>query len=324
MERDFITIEGNLDSPELSDGFLVRRMYDMKWYFGINEAATTGMLGNEARMAVVSARNHTMMSPHLLYYRSRNDFTDWMEHQGVTIHDVRPALADVIYQMEAQGCYSSAFMGHWLRAEICQIEKDDEFVLYTDCDVIFAKSFTFDKPSLIACAPEFKRDNWNYFNSGVMIINVPALALDYNEFINFAAHRLRTANPPGNDQYAYNLFYRRRWSRLDLNLNWKAYWPPNPNLGILHFHGPKIGVIENILNRNWNWNTRHGVEIGSLLAGHSDNYRAALLQTHNALAGSDERKTIERVLAVLDTKFDSLPFEKVDLNFMNFRLFHDD
>lgn len=276
-------------------------------------------------MAVTSVKNNTSLSPHLLYYGKRNDFTAWMEREGVVIHDVKPALEDLIYSLEAEGRYSSAYMGHWLRAEICQLEKEDEYVLYTDCDVVFCKDPDIEqtRPEVFACAPEFKQDSWNYFNSGVMIMNVPALAAGYPEFIEFASSILQNDSGIYNDQFAFNHFYRKKWSRLDLNLNWKPYWPYNPDTKILHFHGPKIGVIKQVLGSGWKWDTGFGTQMGSLLAGHRDEYRAALMQAHQALAGTNHQQIIEDVLNDLDQKHASLPLDKVNLDFMNFKLFAD-
>jgi len=50
-------------------------------------------------------------------------------------------------------------------------------VLYTDVDVLFRRDVarTRIRPRIVACAPEFEPDEYAYFNSGVMIINVPAL-----------------------------------------------------------------------------------------------------------------------------------------------------
>ncbi len=53
--------------------------------------------------------------------------------------------------------------------------------------------------------------------------------------------------PDPYDQPVLNDFYRDRWERLPLALNWKPYWGHDPAAKILHFHGPKFQVIRYLL-----------------------------------------------------------------------------
>ena len=143
---------------------------------GINEAGTHNELGLHARIAVSSALSRTDLEPRLLYTGARNAFTEWMEARGVRVIDVElDSRRNQV--LAAQGLYPKALLGHWLRSQICLLEMGDEFVVYTDCDVLFVEQpdFGHNRPEYFACAPEFKVDNWNYCNTGVMIINVPSL-----------------------------------------------------------------------------------------------------------------------------------------------------
>ena len=74
----------------------------------------------------------------------------------------------------------NVYGGHWLRCDIPDLETEDEFVLYTDIDVLFMKNLPkkVPAPKFLACAPEHSRDDYSYFNSGVMIMNVPAFRAD--------------------------------------------------------------------------------------------------------------------------------------------------
>ena len=111
----------------------------MKWYFAINESGTRNDAGALARLAVLSARQQTTLEPHMLYRGERSEFTDWMERQGVRIIDVVPRYERSLQRAISEGWYPSGWTGHWLRTEICLLEHQEEFVLYTDVDVIFLR-----------------------------------------------------------------------------------------------------------------------------------------------------------------------------------------
>ena len=61
-------------------------------------------------------------------------------------------------------------------------------------------------PSYFACAPEFRQENWNYVNTGVMVINVPALRADFDRFMAFALDMMERRGPQFTDQIVYNEF----------------------------------------------------------------------------------------------------------------------
>ena len=149
----------------------------MKWFLGINEAGTQHELGLHAQIAVSSALRCTSLEPNLLYTGHHNEVTEWMKARGVRVIDVKIRFENEIERLARQGIYPRALIGHWLRSQICLLEMADEFVIYTDCDVCFVSDPAFSevRPGYFACAPEFKADNWNYCNAGVMVMNVPAL-----------------------------------------------------------------------------------------------------------------------------------------------------
>ena len=250
----------------------------MKWYFAINEEATATPLALHAKLAVRTARNVTKLCPHLLYFGKRNEFTRWMEAHGVTVIDAQPSYVDDIHRAADESRYSRDFVGHWLRTEVCNIEADDRFVLYTDIDVAFLKAPDLSRfaPRFFACAPEFTQDNWSYFNSGVMLMNVPSLRADYPNLKKFIQRRF--ADPTAadfNDQLAYNDFYNGQWSRLDPIYNWKPYWRANDDACILHLHGPKLHYISSIIDGKWDWESKFGREVGSIFVTKLDYYLLA-------------------------------------------------
>ena len=298
----------------------------MKWYFAINEEGCNGQVGLHAKLTVLSAVKYSDIKPILLYNGQRNEFTRWMEDKGVLVIDVVPGLSEFIIEMDKQNKYSAVFMGHWLRTEICQIEKEDEYVLYTDCDVVFLDhpNISSARPDIFASAPEFKTDSWNYFNSGVMIMNVEALRRSYGEFLFAMKDLIREKGNSVRDQYGFNRFYKGQWDRLDLSMNWKPYWGDNPEAKILHFHGPKLGSLESILTKNWDWNTHHGKQIGSLLGVNLPGYKAAFEKTRKSFNPDDLPNVYEQLDKLIHLIEDfEVPMDLMDTTFMNFRMFGD-
>jgi hypothetical protein len=226
----------------------------MRWYFAIDEQGGLGPTGNFARLAVRSARAVGGLEPVLLYYGGRTEFTGWMEANGVQIVDAAPSFLDTVETAVAAGTYKPHSIGHWLRVTIPQVEQTEEFVLYTDCDVIFLRGMDWRglRPKLFAAAPEFHPENWHYFNAGVMLLNVPAMRATYPAFEALIKFRIGgTEHPQYDDQAALNEAYAGLWERLDPAFNWKPYWACDRKAAILHFHGPKPEILDLIATGRW-------------------------------------------------------------------------
>lgn len=254
---------------------VTRGVLTMKWYFGLNEGGTRLDLGDLAKLAVTSARRFTNLRPHMLYHGKRNAFTEWMERNGVTVIDVRLSYEATMRKAIQAGWYPAPLEGHWLRTEICNIECEEDYVLYTDIDVVFLKpiDLTGVRPRFFACAPEFDKENWNYFNSGVMVMNIPALRADYLRLRGHIEERFQDpANGAFNDQPVFNTLYKGLWDRLDPIYNWKPYWSFNPDAAIFHFHGPKFDTIREIIDGTWNWRNLYGERAGTMVVGHFELY----------------------------------------------------
>lgn len=223
-----------------------------KWYFATNKSALRDAF-ELLHVAVVSARAHTSLIPICLiedtdYPAELQSKIDILINNGVSIikhnAEIFPSV-EAVFGKEA----SSPFNGHWLRTDIPVIEKEDEFVLYTDFDVMFRSDVTKTElhPAFMSCGPEHGIDDWSYFNSGVMLMNLPALRSTREEFFSIVRQRIGEAQPH-NDQYMLNLCYGDRYEKLPLSWNWKPYWGFSEEAKIVHFHGPKPGVIKNILS----------------------------------------------------------------------------
>lgn len=287
----------------------------MKWYFAINEAGAAGGPGFHAKLAVLSAIRAGGLSPHLLYMGTRGVFTEWMQEHGVAVIDASLTFLPAFDEAARAGRHPAHFAGHWLRAGICLREQSDEFVLYTDCDVIFrrAPDLANVRPAFIACAPEFNRNNWDYFNSGVMVMNVPALRREYHDFENFVVDSLGSAAIGHfDDQVAYNKFYADRWSRADPVLNWKPYWEFDERAVITHYHGPKLDAIRLILDGRLPWDDAHCRMQGTLFIALLPFYIAHLRDLLAILDEFEGREWVKQLLADAEALYRIAPIDRLD------------
>lgn len=229
----------------------------MKWFFGFNEA--TDWYDNYVRYikcAVNSCkRNAPNLEPVFMYDGYRGPLTEWLESKGVTVIIAKSPLCSHFKKLETErGFGSSVACGAFLRIEIPRLIREqgwnDSHVLYTDCDVMFLKSVSFDTlPEWFSCAPEFNINNWSYFNSGSMLINVENMRKTYDAFLEYVLNCGDVINQ-SYDQGCLNEFYKDKWTRLNPIFNWKPYWGISNNARIIHFHGPKIENVEKLMAKS--------------------------------------------------------------------------
>ncbi len=208
------------------------------------------------KVAVHTAQRHTSLQPHLLYDGQENQLTEWLHNRGVAIIPCRSAFGEQIarftlYYEEIQNQYlRRALHGVFLRMELPRMRKElrlDERVLYTDCDVLFRGEVASDLASnpcdYFAVAPEFDREDYRRMNTGVMLMNLPALAQVDDDLKSYVLEHFSQLQGKAWDQGAYRAFFSsdagHRWNKLSPELNWKPYWGANPEARIIHFHGPK-------------------------------------------------------------------------------------
>ena len=222
----------------------------MKWFFAVNQESLSVMRDHFEPLilaAVHSAKAHTTLDPHLVFDGGDDPFLDVLVGLGVKIIRHRVSFHDSLERFgEANPGYLRIAGGAFLRVEIPLIEIRDEFVLYSDCDVLFERDPTpyLPRPRYFACAPENDPNNWTDFNTGVMVMNLPALRRDIGDFASFISENVQIFNSV--DQHAYQLFYRGRSDRLACEFNWKPYWGPSSDAYIVHFHGPKPNWVERL------------------------------------------------------------------------------
>jgi hypothetical protein len=213
----------------------------LKWYFSLSRTSIDRPehgWRDLIRVAVKSARLNTTLQPHMLYDGEETPFIVELRAAGVTVIQRRVSFHEALAR-RGPG-YASIASGAFLRVELPEVEHADELVLYTDCDVSFRSDPVFDsKPELFAAAPQTSRTDYIWdMNTGVMLINVPALRSSLPAFRQFIVSHIHDGWP-GCDQENYRRFYAGRWQPLDARFNWKPYWGSNPEAVILHWHGPK-------------------------------------------------------------------------------------
>lgn len=223
-----------------------------KWYFCLSGASIDRENHGWRSMilaAVNSARINTDLKPILLYDGEENEFLDVLRAKGVEVIFHRVGFYDALKKRdETSPGYLSIASGAFLRTEIPLIETEDDYVLYTDCDVLFTGDVSKinDRPEYFSCAPQAAKEDYdNDANSGVLVINVKNMRNTYEGFAEFIVNNLN-AGWPGCDQENYRRFYQGKWNRMPLKYNWKPYWGMDNNAEIIHWHGPKP---EAILNR---------------------------------------------------------------------------
>ncbi len=296
----------------------------MRWYFALDQPGADGQTGEDAKTAVRSALTVGGLEPCLLYHGARNAFCAWMERHGVRVIDAAPSFLDTIRQAQAAGTYRPHSIGHWLRVAIPQIEQHHDHVLYTDCDVIFLKRFDWERirPRVFAAAPAFRQDNWNYFNAGVMVLNVPAMRATYEHFESYIRARILSGERPSyDDETALNEAYRGHWNRLSPALNWKPYWGFSAAATVLHFHGPKLNALEAMAAGSWTADNPTADTYYRLLTGHRSAYQSWLSALAERLQLTDPALAIR--LANTAAALSRLPPAAPDLSFLDFKMFPD-
>ena len=202
--------------------------------------------------AVISCRNHTSLDPVFLWYDPNGHMPQWLRdffakyQVKVLFQESRIYRAAQARNIEVNHYTSGIF----LRFDIPEIEQDDDLVLYTDCDVMFRQELALNdlRPRIFAAGPEFYPDYWGYFNSGVMLMNIPEMRRTSPYLFEATLARMQAGFGVGHDQGDLNAFYFEQWDRLPLEYNWKPYWGVNDRSVILHFHGPKPMDLYAIFN----------------------------------------------------------------------------
>lgn len=227
------------------------------WTFAFNEHGASYYSGHIALGVQSFKRMQRDWEIECIYSGNDHPILSWLKKEGVILHRRSSKwLGQFQENIERSNVFNPAVAsGAYLRLEVPHVCRS-RYVLYTDVDVVFMKKIEagdLPQPQLFACCeevavtkdgPVFHRES---FNSGVMVMNVPA----FNEVLPCFEDFLlgRKFDFTAYDQGALNEFFARKWSRLSPEYNWRPFMGINESAKILHFHGPKVGQVLQVMGR---------------------------------------------------------------------------
>jgi hypothetical protein len=228
----------------------------MYWFCCVND--NSEIHKNMYLVALNSAIKNTSLSPILVYDGIDEKFVSDIESKNGRVIRYKTSLYNKPNFMAAcernfSGWKGTA-CGAYLRIDVPIICRDlnitDETVLYTDTDVIFLMDVVGElnqhKPKYFSVCPETQKNNYDDFNSGVMLMNLQGMLSTYENFTIFIENN--HYNFTAYDQGALQTFYKNRINHLPLYFNHKPYWGVVPESRIIHYHGPKHNHIIDYLN----------------------------------------------------------------------------
>ncbi len=205
------------------------------------------------KVTLISARKNTTLNLNCLYDGKVGDPI----YNLLKEYEVNIIIHQLPYKQELMEIYPREWMiqnlgkeidynrifGTFMRMEIPIIEKEEKFVLYADIDVIFNADINVEdlpRPKFLAAAPEYDRnvDKMEYFNAGILVMNIEGMQLKYETFLKKMKNRERNASGLFDQGYLNELCFKDM-ELLPLEYNWKPYWGINKNAKLIHFHGMK-------------------------------------------------------------------------------------
>jgi len=230
----------------------------MKWYTCCNEKGIE--LGGECLIAAVhSCLQNTSLTPHLVYSGRDNSFIRYLSSLGVKIFFHRSSFKNAIDAASPrQGFNKDWAAGNFLRFDIPLLEETDDYVLYTDTDVVFCSDIlSLPRPGVIAAANEFLidakeiKEHTEIFNAGVMILNMPILRHLHRSILDLTvANDFERGAAGWYDQGILNGLFAGHRVQLPPEMNWRPFTKISPRPTIIHFHYLKPFELWPIRKRN--------------------------------------------------------------------------
>lgn len=205
------------------------------------------------KVTLISARKNTSLRLICLYDGKENDIV----YKLLKEFDVEIIIHQLPYKKELMEIYPREWMlqhlgkeieynrifGTFMRMEIPMIEKEEAYVLYSDIDVIFNDDILLEElphPTFLAAAPEYDQDieKMEYFNAGVLVMNIQGMRVKYDEFLRRMRDRERNMSGLFDQGYLNELCFCDM-ELLPIEYNWKPYWGINKKAKLIHFHGMK-------------------------------------------------------------------------------------
>ena len=223
----------------------------MFWFSGINSHDKKKYYDyiTMYTVAVLSAKKtNPNIKPYLLLDGKIDEEIQELIDLGVNVIETKSSIYN---ELKNHYKNNTIAFGAFLRIDIPKIcenlKIEDEYVLYTDNDVMFlddVSELINLKPKYFLAAGEFvKNFNPTLINTGVMWINWKSMRKLYDDFVFFIKlnfHRFKTY-----DQDAIRIFFKDKVEELSYLYNYKPYWGNQDGIKILHFHGPKPTFTDN-------------------------------------------------------------------------------
>lgn len=238
----------------------------MKWFTAANAASLKqDDFYNLLRVAVLSAKQRTELEPFLIFDGEETERLQWFRDQGVRILPASvpfyEQLRDYVLEHHDQQ-YLNIRSGAFLRMQIPNAMQAagirEDFVLYTDCDIIFNGDIELGncRPQFFAAVGKKVRGYTRFrffgdyqFNSGVMVMNIEAMRSEYARLEEFILTNGQGVERPDSafmkknlfmsDQVALNLYFRKRINHIHRKYNWSPSYGRNDVAKIIHFNGLK-------------------------------------------------------------------------------------
>ena len=228
------------------------------WFLGLADNPKVHedlVLKDHALHAIRSASKNTTLKTVFMYDGKDNEFLTLLDDTDAIVIKKKSRLTkDWTHKSDMWQAKAS---GAFLRLEvpmICdELDIKDDFVLYTDCDILFLKDpeLTHIRPKYFAASTQGVKDKPLHelmadMNSGVMWMNVRNMGDTFDEFRKRCIDTdFKTTNF---DQDIIRDHYFGKWDYLAEIYNWKTYWGYPKDAYIIHFHGPKVHLMEQMLH----------------------------------------------------------------------------
>lgn len=223
----------------------------MKWYTCCNEAALKD--GGETLIAAVeSCLQKTTLRPYFVFDGPANALLSYFRNRGVVVIQHHLSFFENLMQYKGSANIDyNWLLGNSLRFEIPKIEKEDDYILYTDTDVLFHGDIKLIPHSApLAAAKEIIIEGDSIyeaeraFNAGVMFLNVAFMRSLHNLFqsllIDIASGVLVN---PWYDQGILNSVCQGLWLSLPQSLNCRPFYGCEGAPTISHFQFLKPHMI---------------------------------------------------------------------------------
>lgn len=277
----------------------------MPWVFTYNKKNAGTEFEILMKAAVISGKR-SYLKPYCLYLgSSREEVTDWMVSQGVTVIYHSPLWTEQLINLAMQDSDQHSSSHNYktnlsltstfqrIDLPITDALRQYTYVLYTDTDVYFRQEITLDSfglplPQTISMA--WERDPIFPYNAGVMLANLQGMRKVHSQFMAMLLDSDISSGLyyPGYgplDQGILNKFYEKdlRAKVLDEKFNAKPYKDLNPRAHIVHFQGPKPSNFLSFL-------VNGTCQFGSMCSEGIDHAATTYLMEWSRFVGKEERE----------------------------------